>query len=100
MVHFRIKQEKAYSDLKKIKAEVPQSSVLGPILYLLYTYDIPKEKNATGYACRRHSNTSDSVSKITSKLQISINKVNAWIRKWRIKLNESKSIHVNYINRN
>ena len=35
--HFRIKQEESYSELMEIKAGVPQSSVLGPVLYLLYT---------------------------------------------------------------
>ena len=39
---FRIKQEEAYSGLKDIQAGVPRGSVLGPILYVLYTRDIPE----------------------------------------------------------
>lgn len=43
--YFIIKQEEAYSELKEIGAGVPQGSVLTPVLYLLYTRDIPNEKN-------------------------------------------------------
>lgn len=35
---FRIKQEEVYSELKDTQAGVPQSSVLWPVLYVLYTY--------------------------------------------------------------
>lgn len=39
---FRVRYEDALSDFRKIEANVPQGSVLGLTLYLLFTADIPK----------------------------------------------------------
>lgn len=39
---FRIKQEDEYSELREISAGVPQSSVLGPVFYLLFRNDHPR----------------------------------------------------------
>jgi hypothetical protein len=37
--------------------------------------------------------------KSTKKLQSAVNKVAIWARKWRIKLNESKSIYIDFTNK-
>jgi hypothetical protein len=39
--HFRVKVGNDYSELTSIHAGVPHGSVLGPLLYLLYTADLP-----------------------------------------------------------
>jgi hypothetical protein len=45
--HFCVKHEDLYSELKLIKAGIPQGRVLGPVLYLLYINDVPTTSNST-----------------------------------------------------
>jgi predicted GIY-YIG superfamily endonuclease len=40
-----------------------------------------------------------SIEEATGKEQSAIDKVNIWTKRWRIKLNEAKSVHVNFTNK-
>lgn len=99
---FRVKHGNGYSKFKEISAGVPHGSVLGPLLFLLSTGDIPQEEGTTiatfadDTAILATGNTAEEA---TKKLQRAVDKVSAWTKKWRIKLNESKSTHVNFTNR-
>lgn len=44
---FRVKENDAYSKLCEIYAGVPQGSILEPILYTIFTSDIPLTKGIT-----------------------------------------------------
>lgn len=100
---FRIRQDDAYSDLKGICAGVPQGSVLGPILYLLYTSDMPEEDEntiATFADDTAFLATGDNTQETSLKLNNTLSKFERWTHKWRIKLNEDKSVHVDFTYRN
>lgn len=100
--YFRIKYEQAYSVLQKINAGVPQGSVLGPLLYLLYTSDIPEPENNTLATYADDTAilaVGNSHEEAAEKLQNTVNKINTWTKNWRIQLNETKSIHINFTNK-
>jgi hypothetical protein len=80
-------------------AGVPQGSVLGPVLYLLYINDVPTTSSSTMAAFADNIAVmaiGETVDISTRKLQSAVNKVAIWTRKWQIKLNESKSIYIDF----
>ncbi|CAK1598109.1 unnamed protein product [Parnassius mnemosyne] len=44
---FQVKYEDEYSNLYDITASVPQGSVLGPVLYAIYTSDLQNTEDVT-----------------------------------------------------
>jgi hypothetical protein len=99
---FHVKHEDLYSELKLIKAGVPQGSVLGPVLYLLCINNVPITSNSTIATFAEDTAVmavGETFERSTRNLQSAVNSVAIWTRKWRIILNESKSVHIDFTNK-
>lgn len=96
---FRVRHGNDYSEFKEIVAGVPQGSVLGPTLYLLFTRDIPQTEDtivATFADDTAILAVGKTINESTIKLQNALDNVNEWTKTWRLALNEMKSVHVDF----
>jgi len=91
--HFLIKLLEGYSELQPISLGVSQGSVLGSLLYLIFTAALPTtEHTMTGTFAddttilASHKNPKE-VSRI---FQENITKIQTWLKTWRMKANEKK----------
>jgi hypothetical protein len=100
---FQVKLQEVTTNLRKIEAGVPQGSVLGPILYLIYTADLPTSEDTNTATFADDTATlalDDQPETATAKLQNHISNLEQWAKKWKIKVNQIKSAHITFTTRN
>lgn len=96
---FQVIEGDSVSTLNDISAGVPQGSVLGPVLYNIYTSDLPQMQNVTTATYADDTAilaVSNNPVVATQKLQESLDAVDEWLKKWRIKSSSTKSVQVTF----
>lgn len=102
---------KGLNDIKSrtfyIQAGVPQGSVLGPLLYTIYTSDMPLPSTTSSCSMLLSTFADDTVIMATSEIllyaaranQEYLSRLENWARLWCTKINASKTAHVIYSTR-
>ena len=86
------------SSLKNIKYRVPQGSVLGPLLFLIFINDLKASvKNSTVHHFADDTNllyTNKSLKTLSKKINYDLRGINDWLNANRISLNSDKTEYI------
>ena len=99
---FQVKMEGELSTPRRIRAGVPQGSVLAPTLFNMFAADMPTHENSqlAQYAddtalYSKSYHIQDCVKHVTQHLKL----MTQWCNRWRIKLNEEKTQYIVFTRR-
>ncbi|KAL4141964.1 hypothetical protein QTP88_004500 [Uroleucon formosanum] len=97
--NFQVRVGNSFSSIAHLSAGVPQGGILSPILYNIYASDQPTTPNTmvADYADDKailsiHSDPVVAIQNLQSHLTL----MEEWYTKWRVKINQSKSIHTTF----
>ena len=90
----RINVNGSFSSKSSVKSGIPQGSILGPLLFIIFINELPDSiKNH----CMMFADDTKIFGNPGSSLQLDINRANDWAQKWRMKfnVNKCKVLHFN-----
>lgn len=91
---FTVHLDQMVSNIGSIRAGVPQGSILGPLLYIFYTHDLPRSAN-TNFSIYADDTAMYSSSQSTRiaclNLQKHLDSLEIYYKKWKLKINPLKT---------
>lgn len=96
---FQVAESGETSNFYRIQAGVPQGSVLGPVLYTIFTADLPRVPGVTTatFADDTALLASDvNPQRASLTLQRGLDEISKWLCEWKIKASATKSAHVTF----
>jgi len=97
---FRVSVGESLSDPCSIFCSVPQGSVLGPLLFLIYINDIPlTDSKHISYSSLFADDLAtifiyNKLNKVENKVKCYLDSLVSWLFKWRLKMNASKCSYI------
>lgn len=96
---FYVKVNNTNSNIYRINAGIPQGSVLGPILYTIFTYDMPCIDGVTVATYADDTtflHSSESMFEASLVIQNQLDILHEWLIAWNIMINPQKSSHITF----
>jgi hypothetical protein len=90
---FQVRYQEEYTTLYDIHYGVPQGSILGPILYSIFTADLPETEQTLTATYADDTASHPNPITATEHLQYHLRRLEQWLKRWRIQANENKSTH-------
>ena len=86
------------SKLSDIKYGVPQGSIPGPLLFIIYVNDLPKACKSSDVFLFADDTNIAGINSSKNELEVDLASVNTWLLRNKLTLNLEKTVNVNFKN--